>query len=210
LAQTSEYSLLLGLSGVMLGHMSQDAFLILALTTVITMVITPMLGREQVANFLLPFHPLRKRYDTDEAPEGHILVLGFGSAGMWTIKPLLARGEKVLVVDDDAAVCRNLADKGIPFLRGDGAEEEVLEKAGARDAKLVIASMRRVGDALTVLRYVRGVPVLARVFEKIDAKKVKEAGGIPVMNSVSAAETFMAWLAANDRVKMKDTGREVE
>lgn len=201
LAQTSEYSLLLGLSGVMLGHVSPETFSILALTTVLTMVMTPVLGREQVADFLLPFHPLRKKGRISEVPEGHVLILGFGAAGMWTLKPLLAQGEKVLVVDDDAVVCAALAKKGIPFLRGDGAEVEVLEKAGARDAKLVIASMRRVGDALTVLRHVQGVPVVARVFEESDGEKVRAAGGIPVMNSQAAADTFMAWLENNDRVK---------
>jgi voltage-gated potassium channel Kch len=201
LAQTSEYSLLLGLSGVVLGHVSPETFSILALTTVLTMVMTPVLGREAVVNFLLPFHPLRKKGRITDVPEGHVLILGFGSAGMWTVKPLLAQGEKVLVVDDDAVVCAALAKKGIPYLRGDGAEEEVLEKAGARNAKLVIASMRRVGDSLTVLRYVQGVSVVARVFEEADAELVRQAGGKPVMNSIAAADTFMAWLENNDRVK---------
>jgi len=168
---------------------------------VMTMVVTPFLGSEAVAKFLLPFHPLRKKSEALQSPKGHVLILGFGSAGMWTVKPLLAKGEEVLVIDDDAAVCRALAKKNIPFLRGDGAEEEVLRKAGARDAKLVIASMRRVGDALTVLHYVRGVPVVARVFENADAERVKAAGGIPVMNSQAAADTFMAWLEANDQVE---------
>lgn len=201
LAQTSEYSLLLGLSGVALGHVSPDTFSILALTTVITMAATPFLGREEVANFLLPFHPLRKRKEMGETPEGHVLILGFGAAGMWILKPLLAQGEKVLVVDDDAVVCRELAKRNIPFLRGDGAEEEVLAKAGAREAKLVIASMRRVGDALTVLKFVKGVPVVARVFEQEDAEKIRSGGGVPVMNSMAAADTFMAWLDNNDRVR---------
>jgi Kef-type K+ transport system membrane component KefB len=200
LAQTSEYSLLLGLSGVAFGHMTPDTFSILALTTVITMAATPFLGREEVANFLLPFHPLRKRKEMGETPEGHVLILGFGAAGMWILKPLLAQGEKVLVVDDDAVVCRELAKRGIPFLRGDGAEEEVLAKAGAREAKLVIASMRRVGDALTVLKFVKGVPVMARVFEREDAEKIRLAGGVPVMNSMAAADTFMAWMNANERM----------
>lgn len=200
LAQTSEYSLLLGLSGVVLGHVSQEMFSVLSLTTVMTMVMTPILGREEVANFLLPFHPLRKKSKPVETPKGHVLILGFGSAGMWTVKPLLAQGEEVVVVDDDAAVCRALAGKNIAFIRGDGAEVEVLEKAGARDAKLVIASMRRVGDALTVLRHVKGVPVLARVFEHQDAERIKAAGGIPVMNSEAAAETFMAWLEGSGKI----------
>lgn len=201
LAQTSEYSLLLGLSGVAIGHMSAETFSVLALTTVITMAITPILGREEVANFLLPFHPLRKKSKPTQTPKNHVLILGFGSAGMWTLKPLTAQGEEVIVVDDDPVVCSALARKNIPFIRGDGAEVKVLEQAGARDAKLVIASMRRVGDALTVLTHVRGVPVLARVFEEEDAQRIRAAGGIPVMNSEAAADTFMAWLAANDRVK---------
>ena len=201
LAQTSEYSLLLGLSGIALGHVSPETFSILALTTVITMAATPFLGREQVADFLLPFHPLRKRKNPGETPAGHVLILGFGAAGMWILKPLLAQGEKVLVVDDDAVVCGALAKKNIPFLRGDGAEEEVLAKAGAREAKLVIASMRRVGDALNVLRHVKDVPVVARVFEEEDAEKIRRAGGVPVMNSMAAADTFMAWVENNDRVK---------
>jgi len=201
LAQTSEYSLLLGLSGVVLGHVSPETFSILALTTVLTMVMTPVLGREAVVNFLLPFHPLRKKGRITSVPEGHVLILGFGSAGMWTVRPLLAQGEKILVVDDDAVVCAALAKKGIPFLRGDGAEMEVLEKAGARNAKLVIASMRRVGDALTVLHHVQGVPVVARVFEEADAELISRAGGTPVMNSMAAADTFMAWLENNDSVK---------
>lgn len=201
LAQTSEYSILLAISGLVLGHVSVDTFSVLALTTVITMALTPFLGREKVADFLLPFHPLRKKRKVDAAQEGHVLILGFGSAGMWTLKPLLAQGEKVLVVDDDAVVCATLAKKNIPFLRGDGAEQEVLQKAGAKSAKLIIASMRRVGDAVSMLEHVDGVPVLARVFEEEDAEKIRKAGGVPVMNSMAAADTFMNWLENNDRVK---------
>ncbi|MFK7850126.1 MAG: cation:proton antiporter, partial [Akkermansiaceae bacterium] len=173
LAQTSEYSILLGLSGYLLGHVSEDTFSILAMTTVITMVLTPALGREKTATFLLLYHPFRQRKKLEDSAKGHVLILGFGSAGMWTIKPLMAQGENVLVVDDDAGVCRTLERKGIPFLKGDGAELSVLEKAGARDAKLVIASMRRVGDALTVLGYVKDVPVVARVFEEEDRIKIE-------------------------------------
>jgi len=49
---------------------------------------------------------------------------------------------------------------------------------------------------------VKGVPVMARVFEEADAEKIRQAGGVPVMNSMAAADTFMAWLDANDRVKL--------
>jgi hypothetical protein len=200
LAQTSEFSLLLGVSGLVLGHLSAGAFGILALTTVITMTLTPFLGREGVAGSLLPLHPLRRRKREPEPPTGHVLLLGFGSAGMWTVKPLRAEGEQVMVVDDDVVVCRELARLGITVVRGDGSDPDLLEAVGARDAKLIIASMRRPGDALKVLQHVRGVPVLARVFEDHEAEAIKTAGGIPIINSAAAAETFIEWFQANDRI----------
>jgi hypothetical protein len=52
-----------------------------------------------------------------------------------------------------------------------------------------------------VLRHVKDVPVVARVFEEEDAEKIRQAGGVPVMNSMAAADTFMAWVENNDRVK---------
>jgi len=196
LAQTSEFSLLLGVSGLALGQLSVEGFGILALTTVITMTITPFIGQEQMARVLLPLHPFRRRHAGDKPPTGHVLLLGFGSAGMWTVKPLLAQGEMVVVVDDDAVVCAELERRGVRTIRGDGSENEILQQAGAANAKLVIASMRRVGDALKVLEHVRDVPVVARVFEEHEAVQIRAAGGIPVMNSQAAAETFIEWFAA--------------
>jgi CPA2 family monovalent cation:H+ antiporter-2 len=200
LAQSSEFSLLLGLSGLALGHVSTAGFEVLALTTMITMTLTPFIGREGVARWLLPFHPFRRKVAVPESPKGHIVVLGFGKAGMWTVKPLRQAGEHVLVVDDDAVVCNELSSRGIEVLRGDGSEEHVLERAGAANAKLVICSMRRVGDALKVLQLLKGVPVMVRVFEKSEAEAVERAGGIAVHNAEASADTFMAWLNANDRL----------
>lgn len=200
LAQSSEFSLLLGLSGLALGHVSSGGFEVLALTTIITMTITPFLGQESVARWLLPFHPFRRRVKEPQTPHGHVVVLGFGRAGMWTVKPLLKAGEHVLVVDDDAAVCSELEARGIEVLRGDGSDEHMLERAGAAKAKLVICSMRRTSDAIKVLQSLKGVPVLVRVFEKFEAEAVERAGGIPVNNAEAAADTFMAWLNANDKL----------
>jgi CPA2 family monovalent cation:H+ antiporter-2 len=205
LAQTSEFSLLLGISGLALGHLSAAAFGILALTTVITMMLTPFLSRERVAGALLPLHPFRRRKREPETPAGHVLLLGFGSAGMWTVKPLRAQGEQVIVVDDDVVVCRELSRLGITVVRGDGSDPDLLESVGARNAKLVIASMRRAGDALKVLDHVRGVPVLARVFEEHEAAAIETAGGIPVLNSEAAADTFIDWFQANDRIAKQPT-----
>jgi Trk K+ transport system NAD-binding subunit len=43
--------------------------------------------------------------------------------------------EEVLVVDDDAVVCAELARRGVPVMRGDGSDKELLQRAGAANAR---------------------------------------------------------------------------
>lgn len=193
LAQTSEYSLIIGLSGVLLGHIEPNVFSILALTTVMTMILTPFIGTERVSRILLRWQPMRHANPESPVPEGHILVLGFGTSGMWIVKPLLEEGHPLLVVDDDAVVIRKLNEAGIPCRRGDGSDPRVLNSVGASRARLVIASMRRFGDALQVLQHVRGVPVFVRVFEEADALAVERLGGTPILSTDVAAASFLDW-----------------
>ncbi|MEX2577996.1 MAG: cation:proton antiporter [Verrucomicrobiales bacterium] len=197
LAQTSEFSLVLGLVGMRLGHLSGETFSVVALMAVATMTCTPLLARDSVARWLLRLHPLRQRKHPPSLDrEGHVLLLGLGSAGMYVVDPLRAAGVPLLVVDDDPAVILKLDREGVPCLRGDGGDEEVLERAGASKARLVVASMHRVSDAMEVLDRVSGVPVLVRVFEEADAEAVRRRGGIPVSSAEAAAEEFMKWIEA--------------
>ena len=200
LAQTSEFSLILGLTGLHLGHITRDTFGVIALLAVLTMTLTPFVATDRVTRWLLHLHPLRRRLRAEGAPRGHVLMLGFGAAGMWVVKPLRAAGHEILVVDDDPAVIEQLQNAGIPCLLGDGSDEKTLQRAGAREAKLIIASMRRAEDASKALRHAPGVPVVTRVFEAADAARIAQLGGTPILNSEAAAETFMEWVEKSGRV----------
>ena len=199
LAQTGEFSLILGLTGVRLAHITQETFAVIALLAVLTMTLTPFVASDRATRWLLHLHPLRRRLRAEGAPRGHVLLLGFGAAGMWVVKPLRAAGHEILVVDDDPAVIEQLQNAAIPCLRGDGSDEKTLQRAGAREAKLIIASMRRVDDAAKVLRNAPGVPVVTRVFEVADAARIEQLGGTPILNSYAAAETFMEWFEKSGR-----------
>jgi CPA2 family monovalent cation:H+ antiporter-2 len=191
LAQTSEYSLMLGLIGMRLEHLSPAIFGVIALMAVVTMTCTPLLARDAVTNWLLHWHPLRNRRKLPGLRcEGHVLMLGLGSAGMYVLRPLRAAGVSLVVVDDDPAVIAELDALGIPCVRGDGADEHTLERVGAAQARVILALMRRVADARTVLRAVKDVPVLVRVFEDADARLVERLGGIPVSNAEAALKAL--------------------
>ena len=69
-----------------------------------------------MARRLLPLHPRRRRKILPEVTadwSDHVLILGFGSGGMWVTKPLAAAGQKVVVVDRDPTVAALLARQGI-------------------------------------------------------------------------------------------------
>ena len=64
LSQTSEFSLLLALTGVASGQITTELFSMIALITVSTMAMTPLISRESVALRLVKLHP---RYRSGEA-----------------------------------------------------------------------------------------------------------------------------------------------
>jgi CPA2 family monovalent cation:H+ antiporter-2 len=197
LAQLSEFSLVVGLTGQALGHIDARTLSIIAVAAVVTMTLTPLMATPATTRLLLHLHPLRRRRTANAGMSDHALILGFGSSGMWTLRPLKAAGFTTLVVDDDPAVISQLEKMNVPCVRGDASDERILETAGARHAKLILVSMRRVRDSEKVLRYAKDVPTFVRVFEETEAEFVRERGGEPILNSAAAVETFTKWFETN-------------
>jgi monovalent cation:H+ antiporter-2, CPA2 family len=194
LAQTSEFSLVVGLQALAFGHVDQELFSIIALITVATMILTPFVATDRMTWRLMAYHPVRRRLRQEGESRDHVLLLGCGDNGMPLLETIVASGHDVLVVDDDPAVIGRLREGDIPALRGDGADLEVLRAAGAMNARLVISTMRRPADHIALLKYVGNVPVIVRVFEPDDAAAVREHGGNPILYSHAAADEFMRWL----------------
>ncbi|MDA7915956.1 cation:proton antiporter [Verrucomicrobia bacterium] len=194
LAQTSELSLVLSLAGFLMGHISNEVFSIISLISVITMSITPLIAHERTAALLLHWHPTQRRRELPPSDfTGHVIILGFGSGGMWVLKPLLKAGYTVVVVDDDPVIVQQLSRTDAICIRGDGADKALLKHINASEARIILSGMRRLRDAEQLLKHVNGVPVIVRVFEDHQAKAIEQLGGIPILNSEAACQTFMQW-----------------
>lgn len=200
LSQTSEFSLLLALTGVASGQITPELFSMIALITVSTMTLTPFISRESVALRLVKWHP---RYRSGESAcqvmTGHAVLLGYGRAGPRTVHALKERGIAMVVVDEDAGVIRHLISLGIPCVQGDGSDVRTLERAHCREAKVVFCSMRRTRDAQLALDYLKDTPVnvVVRVFEPFEEDMVRAAGGQPVQTAYAAAAQFLEWADVN-------------
>ncbi len=98
-------------------------------------------------------------------------------------------------MDEDPAIIAKLQSKGkVIAIRGDGADNALLDQLHARQAKLILAAMRRPEEAEGVIQYVDGAtPVFARVFEPRDGEKIQQLGGVPILNSMASAEAFLDW-----------------
>lgn len=194
-AQTSEFSLVVGLQGLVLGQIAPGVVTVIALTLGFTMLLTPLLATDEVARRLMRFHPLSHRLHLGTRPEGHVLLVGCGTSGFALLEMLVILGQRVVVIDDDPAVIDRLREAEVPCVRGDGSHQSVLEAAGARRARVIVSTMRRTRDHAALLRYAPHVPTVVRVFEPAEGEEVRRLGGRPVVLADAAAEAFMSWYA---------------
>ena len=193
LAQSSEIGIVLAMAGWMRGMLNVEQFSLVGLVAAFTMALTPFLATDAVTWKLLRWHPSRRRPPASLDLENHVLVLGLGSAGMWVVKPLLRAGYRVLVVDDDPNVIDGLSNTRVAWWRGDGSDEHTLSAVRARSARLILASLPKAADIIKVIRYAKGVPVVARVFEDADAELIEREGGTAILNSEAASRQFLSW-----------------
>jgi Kef-type K+ transport system membrane component KefB len=193
LSQTSEFSLVVALQGLILTQLDPGAFGIVALVTVLTMILTPVLATDPVTWALMKIHPFRPIETDVEPPRGHILLVGCGTNGMTLLEMLIVTPNEVWVVDDDPAVVDQIRGVGMPVIRGDASDVEVLRRAGAERARVVVSTIRRLEDNSALLALARDAPVLVRAFNVEDEEWVRRRGGIPIPYSEAAAQDFMDW-----------------
>lgn len=193
LAQTSEFSLVVGLQGVVLEQLAPGVFTVITLVTVVTMVLTPFLATDRVTWRLVHLHPFRRAESFGDTPEDHVLLLGCGRNGMLLLETLVVTPYRTVVVDDDPALVARLREAEIPALRGDVTDREVLRAAGIEHARVAVSTIRRREDNAPLLGLARGVPVLVRAFNYEDGDWIRSLGGRPILYAEAAADDFTRW-----------------
>ena len=193
LSQTSEFSLVVGLQGMILGQISEGAFGVIALVTVMTMMVTPFLATSPVTGVLLRIHPFRLATRDTQPPSNHILLLGCGSSGVALLEILVGTPHDIWVVDDDPVVVERVREAGFTAIRGDVTDNAVLQQVGATQARVVVSTLRRREDSEPLLDMAREVPVVVRAFDDSETHWIEERGGIAISYSEAATQDFLSW-----------------
>lgn len=113
--------------------------------------------------------------------ENHIIVCGYGRNGQEAVQKLMAYNKQFVVIEMNANVVERFeTDKNIYFVNGNANEDEVLEKAGIRDASALICALPEDADNLFIVLSARQLnkklKIISRATAETSQKKLKLAG----------------------------------
>ncbi len=187
LAQSSEFSFVLISFSKQNQLFDEKTAAMLLLVVTLSMAISPLLliFNDKAVSPILARWQNKLVYDEVEEQDNHVILAGFGRFGLVVGRVLLANNFKVTILDNNPENVEVLRKHGFKLYFGDVTRPQMLEKAGIRNAKLLILSMAEHEDALEVAKYVKEkypeVEILARakdiyhVFEflKLDVRNTQ-------------------------------------
>jgi CPA2 family monovalent cation:H+ antiporter-2 len=159
LAQVGEFSFLLADQGERFNLISGDTFQAFINTSILTMVGTPFIM--QVA----PWFADRVRLPQPESQgqanicslTGHTIIAGYGLNGRNLARTLRATKIPYTVLEVNADTIRKARDEGEPIIYGDITREDVLVRAGADCARVIVFAISDFAATRTAIRFVRSI-----------------------------------------------------
>lgn len=168
LAQSSEFAFVLISFSKQNQLFDSETSGLLLLVVTLSMAISPLLliFNDKAISPILARWQNKMEYDTVEESDNPIIIAGFGRFGLVIGRILLANGFKVTIIDSNPANVEILRKYGFKLYYGDITRPRVLEKAGIKNAKLIILSMAEYDDAVKVSAFLNKkyphVKILAR------------------------------------------------
>ncbi|MDQ8731812.1 cation:proton antiporter [Bradyrhizobium sp. LHD-71] len=161
----------------------------LTATIALTMIVTPALAQaarqvgkrlEQKANHASP-----RDLPDDDGIADHAIIGGFGRVGQTIAGLLSAENVPYLALEVNAAVVEQQRKAGQPVYFGDASRAELLERAGAKRARVFIVTLDEVEPAERMIRAIRefraDAVVLARAVDHQSASRFIRLGAVEVV-----------------------------
>lgn len=143
LAQSGEFSFLLARLGTATGALESAVFGVLLAGAAVSVAGSPLVMRfgERIARRLERGELEAAGETVRVAARGHAVVVGYGRVGSVVDETLRQAGIDPVVIEQAAAVVRELRSAGRMVVRGNAANRAVLEAAGVADARLLVCAV---------------------------------------------------------------------
>lgn len=201
LTQIGEFSFVLVQVAKGAGHVGSEVYNATLAASVITILMNAAFVR------YVPGWFVRRRLDHDkhdmahwhpevEPLRQHVVLCGFGRVGSSLGKALEVFNLPYVVIDRDPDIIRRLQSRGTACLYGDASHRELLMKAGAADASLIIVALPEIEPAVLAVRRIRDfnqkIPILARAHGLAEAERLGVVGASEVIQpEVEASATLV-------------------
>lgn len=186
LAAGGEFAFVLVSVGQSAGVIAGDTAPTVIAAVALSMAATPIL----ILVFGKRYHQFQRRKNEpagDEARESDVsdegapvIICGFGRFGHAVGRLLRGQGFACSVLDRDAEQVDLLREIGIPIHYGDAARPDLLQAAGAANAKVLVIAIKNADSALKIARTARELyphlEIYLRAFGRIDAYEFVDAG----------------------------------
>lgn len=116
----------------------------------------------------------------------HYIVCGFGRIGRMVSQEFASKPLPFIIVEQDAERCQQLEEEGYLFVHGDATHDDILEKAGIRQAKGLVTVVTSDSANVFITLTARGINpdlfILARSSEDSANIKLMRAGANKVVS----------------------------
>ena len=164
MAQGGEFAFVLFTTATAGGILSAETNAMMTATVIISMVLTPF---SIMLLKLLPA-PVQSMEGVEE-PDGlmgNVLVIGFGRFGQIASQPLIARGHKISIIDNDTDMIRAAGQFGMKVYYGDGTRLDILHAAGANNSDAILVCVDDKEAALRIVDLIKAEFPLAKLFAR--------------------------------------------
>lgn len=195
LSQISEFSLVIALVGMQIGVVSDKVLSIMALTGVLTILISSAMISSskpiyKVVSPFVGFFVRSKLNKSEEIPEehheleDHVVIVGAHRMGGQLVEYLQKEEINHVVVDFNPQLIKNLIDKGYRALFGDISDPEIMDILALEKAKMIISTSQDLEDNLHLL----------------DEAKHKKIRAIMIIRATTVTEAIRLYKAGADYV----------
>ncbi|MGE3876913.1 MAG: monovalent cation:proton antiporter-2 (CPA2) family protein [Parvibaculaceae bacterium] len=198
LAQGGEFAFVLISFAAGLGLLAVTEANLLVAIVALSMALAPLLMMIDARIIQPRFESMAPKREADRIePSGsQAIVLGHGRFGMTVGRVLAANGSRATVLDHDAEQIDALRRFGFKVFYGDASREDLLEAAGAADAKILVIAIddrEKINQIVeTAQRNFPHLEIFARAFDRPHAYALLNAGVKHVYREVFDSSLAMA------------------
>jgi CPA2 family monovalent cation:H+ antiporter-2 len=215
LAQIGEFSFILAALGLSLGLLPPEGQSLILVAALLSIMLNPLLFRtidplerlalsiRPLANWLERLSPIDP--DRADAParelRDHVVLVGYGRVGREIGRTLRQARIPFVVIEHNAEYVERLRQQGVPAIRGDAANERVLDHASLATARMLVAAVPDAFQARRMLGHARkvnpAIDSVVRTHSRAELKRLQDAGfGLVLMAEQELADRMSSYVTA--------------